>query len=77
MKHALEDCKKQSVRCVSFWTTSYDLEKYYCSLGFQATRRTKLGEVRYELRLKPHPLKVLAKELVDQTQEWLQHLKNK
>ena len=64
MKDALEDCKNRLVNKVSFWTTSYSLDDYYCSFGFRVIRRTKLGETQYMLRFKSHPIKLLYNELI-------------
>jgi GNAT superfamily N-acetyltransferase len=61
LHHCLKECY------VFLWTTgASQLEDYYQKFGFSISRRTKLNETEWSQRLQPHPIKIIAKSLIDE-----------
>lgn len=61
---AIADCKEKSTNRISLWTSIADnLMTYYPKFGFKLIRTTKLHEHQYELRLKPHPARIMMERI--------------
>jgi GNAT superfamily N-acetyltransferase len=59
LEQAVNDCKAQSVNCISLCTTTGaapQLETFYYRHGFRMLLKNRFNERQYIMRLKPHPL---------------------
>ncbi len=65
VRTALADCQDKSVNRVSLWVTAagLGLGDFYAHFGFRLVRQTKLFEQQYALRLQPHPVKRMLKDI--------------
>ena len=65
VRAALADCHDKSVNRVSLWVTAsgLGLGDFYAHFGFRLVRQTKLFEQQYALRLQPHPIKRMVKDI--------------
>ena len=55
MDHVIEDCTNLSASKVELWST-FNNERFYHKTGFNQTHITRLAEVKFTKRLRPHPL---------------------
>lgn len=65
VRAALADCQDKFVNRVSLWVTAsgLGLGDFYAHFGFRLVRQTKLFEQQYALRLQPHPIKRMVKDI--------------